>query len=438
MRTGAVVHPFSLFFLTFLFFVGSACSGGTSPLGTDDTADSVPGGVEIPGTTVKGTIARDLKPKTSDLSALSAENADFSLDLLRELHLVAPGDLVASPYSLQTVMAQVYAGADGASKTAIATAFGWTIAEPAFHEAFDALDLIVSAHHDAAADPPVEVVSTNQVFVTTGYDLGAPWLDVLSEFYGTGVQVMDFEADPAAVAEAIDAWISARTSGRIDDLVSEKNVASSRMLLVNALYFKASWEVPFTESSTSDLPFTLLDGSEVDVPTMSGLVAVRGASADGFLVADLPYSDDELCMTLVVPDVGRFDDVVSGLEWATLRSAIDEEVSCPECQVTMPKFQVEGKAPVQEALTALGMKAAFGGYYPGINEALTLSAVNQAGFVAVSEKGTEAAAATEVDFSDSGTVPTLDPIVVDRPFLWFVREVETGAVLYDGIVVDPR
>lgn len=403
---------------------------------TGETGDPAAG--ELPGTTLKGSTERETSPSTADLGALGAANATFALDLLRTTHGLAAGNQVTSPWSLQLVMAQVYAGAAGDAKTAIGDTFGWTLAEPALHEAFDAADLAVLAHNDEAGDPPLSITSTNQIFVTTGYEIGAAWLDTLSSYYGTGVQEMDFDADPSGVSDAINAWISARTGGHIEDLITAPMVSESRLLLVNAIYFKASWAVPFTESSTEDAPFTLVDGTEVEVPTMIGSITASGATAEGFMVVDIPYSDDGLTMTLVVPDAGRFEEIAGSLSWDTLSTAIAAENGCDQCTIQLPKFKIEGKPPIQSALKALGMTDAFGGAYPGISDSLTLTGVDQAGFVEVNEKGTEAAAATVAEFDDSSTESPFEGATIDRPFLWLVRETDTAAVLFAGVVMDPR
>jgi serpin B len=334
-------------------------------------------------------------------------------------------------------MGQVYAGAGGDAKTAIASTMGWSLPDAEFHEAFDAAELSVSSHHDPSGDPPLQITSTNQIFVTTGYPLGQAWLDTLSEWYGTGAQQMDFEKDPKGVASDINDWIADRTGDHIKDLIDAELVANSRMLLVNAVYFQASWEVPFSESSTKDQDFTTVDGSKLSVPMMTGAVNVRGIAGDGFFVADLPYSDDGLTMTLVLPDEGRFSEVLSTLDWGTLSTLLAAEESCKECSFTMPRFEVKSAPDMTGILKTMGMDAAFGGAYPGINDALTLTSVGQQGFVSVNEKGTEAAAATVAAFADSYSEPPFGPVVVDRPFMWMVRE-QDGAILFAGVVTDPR
>lgn len=405
---------------------------------TETPTPVLPSSGPLPGTTLKGQTERQGQPSTQNLPTLSEENAAFSLELLRTVYAADPGNQILSPWSLQMVMAQVYAGAGGDAKTAIANTFGWTLPDADFHEAFDAADLSLTAHHAPQADPPLSITSTNQIFVTTGYPLGQPWLDTLSTWYGTGVQQMDFEADPAGVAADINAWIASQTGDHIKDLINAEIVADSRMLLVNAVYFNASWEVPFSESATQDEDFQLLDGSTVSVPTLSGSISVSGVQGSGFFVADMPYSDPNLSMTLILPDAGQFETVLNGLDWASLSALIATMDHCEECEVQIPKFEVEGKPDMSAALRSLGMESAFGGAYPGISDELTLTAVEQNGFIAISEKGTEAAAATVAEFTDSASQPPFGPIVLDRPFFYLIREHDGGAVLFAGVVTDPR
>lgn len=401
----------------------------------DDTGSP---SVAMPGATLKGSVDRETSPSTAHLAGLGDMNASFSLDLVRQIYQGGDGNFVLSPWSLQVVMAQVYAGAEGEAKTAIADTFGWSLADSDLHEAFDAADLLVQGHDSASSDPPVTLTSTNQIFVTDGYEIGEDWLNTLSGYYGTGVQQLDFGADPAGVASDINAWIADRTGDHIKDLITEPMVAGSRLLLVNALYFKASWQVPFSEVSTTDEPFTLLDGSEVSAPTMKGSIALAAAEGDGYRVADLAYTDPGLSLTIVLPDEGQFEDVLSALTWGDLSAVIASEVGCSECYAELPRFTVESKPAIKAALEAMGMGAAFGGAYPGINPDLTLAGVDQAGFVALTEQGTEAAAATVAEFTDTAEEPPFEPVLVNRPFLWMVRELETGSVLFAGVELDPR
>lgn len=414
-----------------MFFHVLACADLADTSNPEDSGTEV----EIPGQTLMGSVERNTSPSTADLPTLAAENTAFSLELLAALD--PRENLVSSPWSLQVVMAQVYNGADGDAKTAIADAFGWSLEGERFAEAWDAAILAMEAHHDPSGEYPLSFTSTNQIFVTDGYELGADWLDLLSEFYGTGAQQLDFEADPAGVADDINAWISARTGGHIEELISASMVSNSRMLLVNAVWFAASWDIPFSESSTADADFSLLDGSTVSVPTMSGSVNLRGADGDGFFLVEIPYTDDELVMSVILPDPGAYEAVL-GLDPADFIAAAEAVEYCKECPISLPKFRIESTPAIQDALVTLGMGDAFGGAYPGIHPDLSLTGVDQMGFVEVNEIGTEAAAATVAEFSDSASEPPFGPVVVDRPFLWMVREKASGAVLFAGAVVDPR
>jgi serpin B len=392
----------------------------------------------MPGQTLMGTVSRRMAPSTADLGTLSSENAAFSLELLDTVYEAEPGNTVLSPWSLQSVLAQVYAGGDSAVQSSISDTFGWSLSGDALHEAFDAADLSVVSHDAPAAEPAVALTTTNQIFSDVQFDIGADWLDTLSEFYGTGVQQMDLANDSVRSADAINAWVEDRTGGHITDLLEADTVAQSGLLLVNAVYFNASWPVQFSVDATQDAPFTLLDGSAVDVPMMSGSVSVSAAVANGFLVADLPYSDPSLTLTVVVPDEGRFTEVLGGLDVATLDAAVASEVACGECAVSLPRFEVKSAPDLDPALIAMGLGAAYGGAYPGISDLLTLASVAQQGFISVSETGTEAAAATVAEFAGTAYEdPPIAPVVIDRPFFYLVREVG-GAVLFAGVVTDPR
>jgi len=326
----------------------------------------------MPGEPLMGTVARRTAPSTADLGTLSEENTQFSIDLLNTVYTAAPTNTVLSPWSVQVVLAQVYAGGDSAVQTSIVDTFGWSLTGEALHEAFDAADLSVASHDAPEAEPAVALTTTNQIFSDLQFDIGPDWLNTLSEFYGTGVQQMDLAGNSAGAADSINAWVADRTGGHITELVDAGSVSASGLLLVNAVYFNASWPVQFSTAATEDAAFTLLDGSTVDVPTMSGGVAINAAPADGFFVADLPYSDPGLTLTVVVPDEGRFTEVLAGFDAAALEAAVAAETVCGQCEVRLPRFEVHGAPDMDAALLAMGLGPAYGGAYPGINGELSL------------------------------------------------------------------
>ena len=216
------------------------------------------------------------------------------------------------------------------------------------------------------------------------------------------------------------------------------------------MYFLGDWKHPFSKEATSDLPFMVEGKTEAKVPTMRKVESFAVATADGATVVELPYQGGALSMVVVVPakadglgeleaklDPARFDGWVKALT--------PEKIN-----LTLPKFEVNPAASLalREVLVEMGMKLAFDADRadftrianpPSPADRLVISNVFHKAFVKVDEKGTEAAAATAVMMARAGSAPSAQPreIKVDRPFLFFLRDVPSNLVLFSGRVVDP-
>jgi len=213
----------------------------------------------------------------------------------------------------------------------------------------------------------------------------------------------------------------------------------TRVVLVNAVYFYGSWVTPFKPSATSDASFQPLSGAAVQVPTMHGEMRVAYRSAGDFEVAELPYEGNQLRMTIVLPTAGKFEAVRSQQSAQWLDQAVTG-ITATSLRVQLPKFTLTvGPFSLHEGLETLGMKSAFTDQadFTGIttDAPISLSDVLQKAFIAVDENGTEAAAATGAIAGTTAVMQTT-PFVVDRPFLFFIRDAN-GAVLFSGQVVNP-
>ncbi len=288
----------------------------------------------------------------------------------------------------------------------------------------------------------VALAVANGLWAQRDLAFAEPFLAVLARDYGAGVQLADYVADPEAARAEINAWVAARTAERIAELVPEGAITSdTRLVLTNAIALRAPWELPFAAAATADAPFTLLDGSRVDVPLMRGGGQLPYAEGDGHVRATLPYAGRELAMTLIVPDAGRFSEIEALLtgealaDW--LSAAPPQAVS-----LAVPRFSFRAKASLADALAGLGMPTAFGDAADframTADAELRIGDVIHEAFVAVDEDGTEAAAATAV-IAVAGAAPAEPvPLVVDRPFLFAIHDAATAAPLFLGRVVDPR
>jgi serine protease inhibitor len=280
----------------------------------------------------------------------------------------------------------------------------------------------------------------NAPFSQRGLQLEGPFLDTLASRYGAGLRLVDFQSDPDGARRLINSWVSDKTEQRIPELL-QKLDSSTRLVLVNAIYLKAPWLEPFAASGTKTAPFTRPDGSQVGVSTMSlALSEGRYASGSGWQAVELPYLIGPLAMTIVVPDdLAAFEHGLDAARFAQITTGLQ----AAEVDLTLPRFKVETKSDLSFALAGMGMPLAFDpsrADFSGITtqEQLYIKRVVHQANIAVDEKGTEATAATAVVMAVATPAPR-QPVTlhVDRPFLFAVRDTETGAILFLGRVVDP-
>ena len=212
----------------------------------------------------------------------------------------------------------------------------------------------------------------------------------------------------------------------------------TRFVLTNAIYFSAAWDDPFEASNTKDAPFKLLDGAQVQVPTLhqTGDGYRYGEAAD-YRAVELPYDGGQLSMVVVVPgDLAAFEASLTG----TTLENVTKSLEPASVELALPKFKFDAPLGLKDHLQALGMNDAFqNADFSGIDGTrnLVTTDVLHEGFVAIDEKGTEAAAATAVVVGDT-SAPEFHQLTVDKPFVFFIRDIPTGAILFIGRVVDPR
>ncbi len=328
------------------------------------------------------------------------------------------GNLAVSPHSIAVALNLAAYGARGRTRDEIEAVVG-------------------GAGQPVEGGEWVELSSANRLFGQQGLT----WQPDLEEL----LTVVDYHDSDAARA-VINAWTSVQTHERIPEIVPDGVLDEETLLvLVNALYLKAAWQDPFHETSTAEADFHLADGTVVQVPTMFGHVGARVGAGEGWRSARLPYVGGTLALTVVLPDPGRLADVenlVTERDW----SAVLEAPSQERLELKLPRFTVRASSRLGELLAALGMPTAFtdDADFSGLTveprtEPLKISEVLHEAFVAVDEQGTEAAAATAVVMQRAGAMPQPPvPFVVDRPFLFVIHDVEHGAPLFVGRVVDPH
>jgi serpin B len=214
------------------------------------------------------------------------------------------------------------------------------------------------------------------------------------------------------------------------------------MVLVNAIYFKGDWLHPFDPNSTHDAPFHLLDGSDIQVEMMSqSLSGVPYVQGDNYQAIELPYQGGTAAMDIIVPDEGKFSEFESTLDVQKINEIFETMQPSGAIDLALPKFSFTTDFNLSEHLIAMGMPDAFNGNadFSGMTgeRGLSIDAVLHKAFVAVDEKGTEAAAATAVIMVESAMPMSDLSLVVDRPFLFIIRDLPSGQILFVGRVLNP-
>jgi serpin B len=396
---------------------------------------------EIPE--VKSDVARDLQPNVSaaDFATLVDGNTEFATDLYREVR-DEPGNLFMSPHSISIALAMTYAGANTNTAGQMADTLHFTLPGDQTHSAFNKLDLELAsrAANAMSGTIPFKLQTANAIFGQKDKTFMEPFLDTLARNYGAGLRVLDFNGDPDGSRLTINDWVEDRTNDKIKDLLPPNSVTSdTRLVLTNAIYFSAAWDEPFKADETADRAFKLADGTTISVPTLHQTHERGYAAGDGYKVAELPYDGGQLSMVVVVPDnLAAFE---ASLDAALVKN-IMASIQTYSLELSLPKFKFDAPLGLKEVLTNLGMTDAFQGGladFSGIDGTrnLAISDVLHKGFVAIDENGTEAAAATAVIIGDT-SAPEPATLAVDKPFVFFIRDRPTGAILFVGRVVDPR
>ena len=379
----------------------------------------------------------------SDLEQLVEGNSTFAFDLYQALK-GEEGNLFYSPYSISMALAMTYAGARGETEQQMAETLKFLLPQDELHPSFNSLDILLGQRGEGAQGKDEEGFRLNIVNAIWGqkdYKFLDEFLDVLAENYGAGLRILDFINQTEESRVTINDWVSDQTEGRIKDLIPPGVISSlTRLVLTNAIYFNAAWEYPFDENATHDGPFYLLDGTEVTVPMMGQTESFRYAEGDGYQVVELPYDGRELSMVILLPEEGQFETFEGSLD-ASLVDAIIGDLKSQEVALTMPKFEFESEFGLKDTLSAMGMPIAFtdAADFSGMTggKDLQIAEVIHKAFVSVDEAGTEAAAATAVVMELTAMPEEPVEITVNHPFIFLIRDIETGTILFIGRVVNP-
>jgi serine protease inhibitor len=378
-----------------------------------------------------------------DRSAFPDELATFRDSALRlgdALLASEEGTVIASPGSLLVALAMLRAGASGEAAAELDAVLG--LPEADRDEAMNALLASLEEYDGDPGsvdedNPPAKplVHTANGLFVDKNVPTGPGYLETLAKHYGTGVNPVDFRNE-AATKPAIDAWVNRNTGGRIEKAPAPYDPDNTFSLL-NAVYFAAAWDIPFSADATSDAPFTTAAG-KVEVPMMHGLQEMAYAEGQGWRAVDLPYGEG-FVMRLVLPAEDS-DGALKADRLAEVAAAL--EVAHPEdVDLALPTWDHKSHFDVRAILEQLGLQKTLSTTtdFDAIQPGLMITQAAQDANITVAEKGTVAAAVTQIN----GMATSIQPeparsISFDRPFHYQIVHVGTGLPLFMGKGADPR
>jgi serpin B len=370
--------------------------------------------------------------------ALVQGNSEFALDLYARL-ASQQGNLFFSPYSISSALAMTYEGAKGNTaaemKNVLHFPFGQQGLGPAFAD-------LVRQLQDQKAKTKYKLVVANRLYGQKDYGFLPSFLKIQRDFYGAPLEEVDFVAETEAARQAINAWVEKQTNDKIKNLIKPGILGpDSRLVLANAIYFKAAWMEPFEVKLTADEKFFVAPNSAVKAPTMHANLRAGLFKTDSFRALELPYEGRELSLVLFLPNkVDGLADFEKQLNAANLRKWLGK-LTQQQVNLALPKFKLTAEFKLNEVLKALGMRDAFSDKadFSGMTTRakLSISAVLHKAFIDLNEAGTEAAAATVVLLKELSAPQQPEDFRVDHPFVYLIKDNRTGAILFMGRVVNP-
>jgi len=371
-------------------------------------------------------------------TVVQADN-DFGLALFRQVvQDERDGNVFISPLSVSMALGMTLNGAAGSTKDAMEQTLGVTgMSTEAINDSYKGLLGMLTG-----MDPAVQLQIANSVWYRQEATFEADFIERLKTYFAAAVKGANFNL-PDQAAATINAWVNQNTHGKIRQIISASDIDSTTaMFLINATYFKGNWAKRFSPYATNKADFYLADGTTTTVDMMHLNWDLEYFANDLFQAVDLPYGSGYFSMVVLLPKkdvpVGRIVSVLNADSLASWSDRFEQR----GVDLALPKFRLEYKKELEHALSALGMGIAFS---PQANFAgmvkkrkLFIDHVRHKASVEVNEEGTEAAAATSVQSNFTNLAySSFIAMVVNRPFVFAIRDRHSGAVLFIGRVLNP-
>ncbi len=396
---------------------------------------------------IKSDKPRDTNPAVApaDLAALANGNGTFAFNLYAELTKTMAGNFFFSPYSISEALAMTYGGAQGTTATQMAAALQFRLDQEKLHPAFDDIDLQLAQRGNGLSGAEAkgfQLNVVNAIWAQQGFNFLTRYLDLLAQNYGAGLRIVDYINAAEQARQTINQWVSDQTNGKIPDLLPAGSVNNlTRLILTNAIYFKAAWESQFQTANTQPGQFHPLAGAAVTVPMMVQQHNFKYVESSDYQAIELLYNGRQLAMDILLPAADQYIAFESALKYNHLQDILNS-LQPAQVKLTMPKFSFNSQFGLKAVLSDLGMPAAF---VPGVadfsgmdgKKDLFISDVIHKAYIAVDESGTEAAAATGVVVGTTAVPAQIKDFTLDHPFIFLIRDLPTNSILFVGRVMSP-
>lgn len=377
---------------------------------------------------------------SADAPHVVSGNNAFAVNLYGKLRS-AKGNVFFSPYSISTALAMTYGGARGETATQMASALKFDLPADTLHPAFGTLEESLNAVQKAGH---VQLSVANSLWPQRGFEFLPDYLALCKKYYGTSIQSVDYKWHTEAARKEINDWVEDKTRKKIVELLKPGMVDDlTRLVLVDAIYFKGDWKHQFDAGLTQDEPFHVSPDTTITAPLMEQTSEFGYAEFPNLQVLEMPYAGNELSMVVLLPGkVDGLGELETNLTAGNL-STWTTRFESGKVQVFFPKFTVTSEFPLADTLAEMGMTDAFNtnADFSGMDgrKDLYVDNVIHKAYVKVDEKGTEAAAATATVMAGAALVrPAPIPVFrADHPFLFLIKDNQTGSILFLGRITDP-
>jgi len=377
----------------------------------------------------------------SDKEIIVEGNNIFTFDIYAQLKK-SDGNLFFSPYSISTALAMTYAGARGNTATQMANVLHFNLGQERLHPAFSELMRSLTA---GSKEGNYQINIANALWGQSGYNFYKQFVNITKNYYNAKFKEVDFKNKTEKTRKIINRWVEKKTNYKIKNLIKRGVLTPLiRLILTNAVYFKGNWLLPFHPSLTRLSSFTLIEGEKVEVPMMNRPAKFNYSEKEMLQILEMPYASEDLSMIILLPKqtdgLKEIENLLTLEKVKSWLSALKKQ----EVVVFIPKFKITSEFILSKMLKSLGMTDAFSmelADFSGIAPdamGLYISEVIHKAFVDVNEEGTEAAAATAVVVKELSFPKERAVFRADHPFIFIIRDMRSGSILFLGRIMDPR